>query len=174
MRWSDIDWQDGTLLISRSVYEVVGGGFRIKDTKSHSIRRVGLDDLGLAILRRHWASVSAVAHELGVTVGPGAFMFSRSPAGLEPIRPGVVSKFTTRVAETAGVDTHLHALRHFSATQVSPPASTRRLSGRGSDTLTPPSLCRVYSHAVAQRDRELAASLGRTLALSDGVGAPAH
>jgi integrase len=29
----------------------------------------------------------------------------------------VVTKFMTRVAKKAGVGTHLHALRHFSATQ---------------------------------------------------------
>jgi hypothetical protein len=30
----------------------------------------------------------------------------------------VLSKFTRRVADKAAVDTHLHALRHFSATQA--------------------------------------------------------
>jgi integrase len=168
LRWSDVDWQAGTLRVARSIYEAAGGGWGEKDTKTHQVRRIGLDELGLEILRRHRAQVDALASELGVTLAPDAFVFSRSPAGLEPIRPDVVSKFTKRVAVKAGVDTHLHSLRHFSATQAiaagfdAVTVSTRLGHADPSITL------RVYSHAVEQRDRELAASLGRTLAL------PAH
>ena len=52
-----------------------------KDTKTHQVRRIGLDDLGLEILRRHRESVDKLAEELGVTVASDTFMFSRSPAG---------------------------------------------------------------------------------------------
>jgi integrase len=117
------------------------------------------------ILRRHRASVDQLADELGVTIAPDAFLFSRSPAGLEPIRPGVLSKFTRRVADRAGVDTHLHALRHFSATQAIAagfdPVTVGARLGHADPSIT----LRVYSHAVEQRDRELAASLGKVLAL---------
>ena len=165
LRWSDLDVAAGNLRIARSVYEVAGGGWAEKSTKSHQGRRVGLDELGLEVLRRHREAVDRLAGELGVTVAPAAFMFSRSPAGVEPIRPDVVTKFTIRVARAAGVDTHLHALRHFSATQ---------LIADGYDPVTPgarlghadPSITlRVYSHAVEQRDGEAAASLGRKLLL---------
>ena len=147
---------------------MVGGGWAEKSTKSHATRRIGLDELGLAILRRHRAAVDELAEDLGVTVVPDAFIFSRSPAGSEPIRPGVVSKFTTRVAKTAGVDTHLHALRHFSATQAIAAGFDAVTVGARLGHADPSITLRVYSHAVAQRDRELAASLGRTLALPGG------
>jgi integrase len=165
LRWSDVDWDAGTLRIARSVYETAGGGWAEKGTKTHQARRIGLDELGLAILRRHRASVDALAGELGVTLEPDAFLFSRSPAGLEPIRPDVLSKFTKRVATKAGVDTHLHALRHFSATQAIAagfdPVTVGARLGHADPSIT----LRVYSHAVEQRDRELAASLGKVLAL---------
>jgi len=106
------------------VYEADGGSWAEKDTKNHQVRRIALDDLGLEVLRRHRVAVDQLA-ELGVTVAPNAFLFSSSPAGLEPIRPDVLSKFTKRVADKAGVNTHLHPLRHFSATQVLPADSTR-------------------------------------------------
>jgi integrase len=164
LRWSDVDWQAGTLRIARSVYETAGGGWAEKGTKTHQSRRIGLDEFGLVILRRHRASVDQLADELGVTIAPDAFLFSRSPAGLEPIRPGVLSKFTRRVADRAGVDTHLHALRHFSATQAIAagfdPVTVGTRLGHADPSIT----LRVYSHAVEQRDRELAASLGRVLA----------
>jgi integrase len=165
LRWSDVDYEASMLSIARSVYETAGGGWAEKGTKTHQARRIGLDDLGLAILRRHRGQVDALAAELGATVAPDAFLFSRSPAGLEPIRPDVLTKFTIRVAKAAGVDTHLHALRHFSATQA---------IAAGFDAVTvsarlghadPSITLRVYAHAIEGRDRELAASLGRTLAL---------
>jgi integrase len=98
-------------------------------------------------------------------VAPDAFLFSRSPAGLEPIRPDVLSKFTKRVATKAGVDTHLHALRHFSATQAIAAGFDAVTVGARLGHADPSITLRVYSHVVEQRDRELAASLGRTLAL---------
>ena len=73
LRWSDVDWQAGTLRIARSVYETAGGGWAEKSTKTHQVRRIGLDELGLAILRRHRASVDALAAELDVIVAPDAF-----------------------------------------------------------------------------------------------------
>jgi len=98
-------------------------------------------------------------------VAPDAFIFSRSPVGLEPIRPGVVSKFTKRSAVKAGVDTHLHALRHFSATQAIAAGFDAVTVGARLGHADPSITLRVYSHAVEERDRELAASLGRTLSL---------
>jgi integrase len=165
LRWTDVDWQGATLSIARSVYEKPGGGWGEKSTKTRASRRVGLDELGLAVLRRHRASVDALAEELGVTLEPDAFLFSRSPTGLEPIRPDVLSKFTRRVADKAGVDTHLHALRHFSATQGIAAGYDAVTVGARLGHADPSITLRVYSHAVEQRDRELAASLGRTLAL---------
>ena len=165
LRWSDVDWNAGTLRIARSVYETPGGGWAEKGTKTHAARRIGLDELGLEILRRQRAAVAQLAEELGVTVAPDAFLFSRSPAGLEPIRPDVLSKFTKRVATKAGVDTHLHALRHFSATQAIAAGFDAVTVGARLGHADPSITLRVYSHVVEQRDRELAASLGRTLAL---------
>ena len=148
-----------------SVYETAGGGWAEKSTKTHQGRRIGLDELGLEILRRHRYQVDALAGELDVTLAPDAFIFSRSPAGLEPIRPDVLSKFTRRAADKAGVDTHLHALRHFSATQAIAagfdPVTVGARLGHADPSIT----LRVYSHAIEQRDRDLAASLGKVLAL---------
>ena len=167
LRWSDVDWQAGTLRIARSVYEMPGGGWAEKGTKTHQVRRIGLDDLGLEILRRHRAAVDDLALNLGVTVEPDAFLFSRSPAGLEPTRPDVLSKFTKRAATKAGVDTHLHALRHFSATQAIAAGFDAVTVGARLGHADPSITLRVYSHAVEARDRELAANLGRILALPE-------
>ena len=166
-RWSDVDWLKGTLRIARSVYEEEGG-WAEKGTKTHAVRTVGLDQLGMAVLRRHRCSVDELAAQLDVEVPADAFMFSRSPAGLEPLKLDSVTSFATMVAEKAGVETHLHAFRHFSAitavaTGVDPVTVAKRLGHRDASVTL-----RVYSHAVESRDREMAGVLGHALALSAG------
>jgi integrase len=168
LRWSDLDWDDAVLTIARSVYETPGGGWAEKPTKSHAVRRVGLDEVALTVLRRHHAAVDELAKELGLTVPPDAFVFSRSPTGSEPYRPDVVTKFAMRIARATGSQMHLHGLRHFSATQAigagyDAVAVASRL-GHADPSIT----LRVYSHALKQRDREIAAALGRTLSLPPG------
>jgi integrase len=165
LRWSDIDWETGTLRIARSIYETAGGGWGEKSTKTHQARRIGLDALTLGALRRHRAIVEPLAAELDLAVTEDAFLFSRSPAGAEPIRPDVISKFARRIAETAGVDTHLHSLRHFSATQAIAagfdPVTVGARLGHADPSIT----LRVYSHVLQHRDQDVADALGRVLAL---------
>jgi len=165
LRWSDLDLEARTLRIARSIFESAGGGWGEKDTKTHQGRTVSLDDLGLEILARHRRLVDDTARQLDLEVLADGFVFSRSPVGAEPVRPGIVSKFTRKVATEAGVDTHLHALRHFSATQAiaagfDPTTVASRLGHRDSAITL-----RVYSHALEQRDRDLASALGKTLSL---------
>jgi integrase len=168
LRWTDLDSTARTLTIARSVYETVGGGWGEKSTKTHRSRTVGLDDLGVEVLRRHRASVDALALDLGLEVLANGFMFSRSPVGAEPVRPDVVTKFTVRVAKAAGVTTHLHALRHFSATQAIAAGFDAVTVGGRLGHADPSITLRVYSHALEQRDRDLAAALGSVLALPGG------
>ncbi len=165
LRWSDLDWQAGVLTIERSVYDTNGSGWGEKPTKTHQVRRVGLDEVALEVLRGHRAQVDQLARDLGLKVPPNAFIFSRSPVGSEPVRPDVVTKFVPRIAKAAGVDTHLHALRHFSATQlIAGGHDVRTVAGRLGHADAAVTL-RVYSHVLPERDREAAAALGRTLAL---------
>jgi integrase len=165
LRWTDLNAVEHTLTIARSVYETEGGGWAEKGTKTHQERTIGLDELALSVLAKHRAQVDEVARGLKLDVRPNGFIFSRSPVGAEPIRPDVVSKFTKNVATKAGVDTHLHALRHFSATQAiaagfDPTTVAGRLGHRDSSITL-----RVYSHVLEGRDRDLADALGKTLAL---------
>ena len=165
LRWTDLDVAGRTLTIARSVYETEGGGWAEKGTKTHQERTIGLDDLALGVLAKHRAQVDELANGLKLEVRPDGFMFSRSPVGAEPMQPDFVSKFAKKVATKAGVDTHLHALRHFSATQAiaagfDPTTVAGRLGHRDSSITL-----RVYSHVLEGRDRDLADALGKTLAL---------
>jgi integrase len=188
-RWSDIDWRGGTITIARSVYETAGGGWGEKSTKTHQVRTIGLDERALQALRLHRTSVDAQAEELGLEVLEDGFMFSRSPVGAEPVRPDVVTKTFAalcRRLEKPALDElrkrrptatrddlraadrwdyHLHGLRHFSVTQgIAAGFDVVTVAGRHGHR-DPSITLRIYGHVLEQRDRELAAALGRTLAL---------
>jgi integrase len=165
LRWDDLDAEAGTLTIARSVYETAGGSWGEKGTKSHQVRKIGLDPLALEALRRHRAAVEATATGLGLDIPDDAFMFSRSPIGSEPARPDIVTRFANRAAEKANVKTHLHALRHFSATQGIAAGFDPVTVGARLGHADPSVTLRTYSHAIEQRDRDLAATVGKTLAL---------
>lgn len=55
LRWPDVDWQVATLAIARSVFEIHGGGWAEKATKTHAERRIGRDGVGMAVLEPHRA-----------------------------------------------------------------------------------------------------------------------
>jgi len=169
LRWSDIDRGLATLTIERSVYEAEGGGWAEKDTKSHQERSIGLDDFTVAVLTAHRGRADVLATDLGLKVLPDGFLFSRSPVGAEPILPSVVTHFTSKVSKRAGVDTHLHALRHFSATHAIAsgfdPVTVGSRLGHADPSIT----LRVYAHALERRDRDLANTLGQALS---GLGSP--
>ncbi|MHB8220775.1 MAG: tyrosine-type recombinase/integrase [Acidimicrobiales bacterium] len=163
IRWSDIDWETNTLTIARSIYEVVGGGWAEKSTKTHQERHVGLDDVAVDVFRRQREWVDGLAGQLDLVVHADGFIWSTSPVGAEPYRPNSITQFLRRTAKKAGVDTHLHALRHFSATQgIASGSDAVTMAGRLGHR-DPSITLRVYSHALAQRDQEAAAAIGNTL-----------
>ena len=78
-------------------------------------------------------------------------------------RPDFVTKFTQRVANKMGIKLTPKALRHFSATElVAAGVDVRTVAGRMGHA-DPSMTLQVYSHRRAQRDREAAALLGKTL-----------
>jgi len=168
LRWSDINWKAKTLTVERSVYQTPDGGWAEKTTKTHQGRQIGLDPVAIEALRRQRARSEAMAGEAGVELEPNGFVFTLSPAGSEPLQPDLVTRRAAKLAREGGVDTHLHTLRHFAATQgiaagFDAVTVSQRL-GHADPSIT----LRVYSHAIEQRDRDLAESLGATLALPEG------
>ena len=163
LRWTDLDWDTHTLTVARSVYETAGGGWAEKPTKTHQVRRIGLDDLAIETFQAQRDSVDGLARQLRLTPKPDGFIFSPSPVGAEPTRPDVVTRFFIRAAKQAGVKTHLHALRHFSATQgIASGADVVTVAGRLGHR-DPSVTLRVYSHVLEQRDRDVAAAIGASL-----------
>jgi Phage integrase family len=82
---------------------------------------------------------------------------------VHPVASDTVSHYVRSIASRVGVDTHLHALRPFAATElIGAGHDVRTVAGRlgyrdASVTM------KVYSHALLERDRDAAAALGKAL-----------
>jgi integrase len=107
--------------------------------------------------------VEEIASQIGVNLAADAYILSVAPDSAQPLKPDSLGQAFRRVAERVGVNIRFHDLRHFSATQ---------LIGAGTDVRTvaarlghadPSTTLRVYSHAIADRDKAAAQIIGELL-----------
>jgi len=162
LRWRDIHLDEETIEIRRNYILHKGIGTE-KDTKTHQIRRIALDSGTIALLREHHRRTSERLDELDRKVTSETHVFTgvKTADHSKPYSPHAVSSRYREMAERLGIGTHLHALRHYSATELlSAGIDLRTVAGRlghgggGATTL------RVYAAWVAGSDREAAEILG--------------
>jgi integrase len=163
LRWSDIDLAAETVTISRNYVRAGGQGVE-KDTKTHRVRRIGLDPETVRLLRAHRAAYEDLAGQLGIPADDEAYIFSNDPAHIRPFNPSSVSHRYARMCAKLGIDSHLHALRHYSATElISAGVDIRTVAGRlghGGGGVT---TLRVYAAWVAESDKRAASVLADRL-----------
>ena len=159
LRWTGLDLDAGVVTFAFSIGQISGDMWE-KGTKPHQTRRVTLDSETVEILREHRHRCDKRAASLGLVVRPDGFVFSLTPDCAKQLRPDTISQRYGRLAKRLGINTSLHALRHYSATEliaagVDPRTVAGRLghAGGGSTTL------RVYSAWVAEADQRAAAAL---------------
>ena len=156
LRWADVDLDSGTLFIRRNHVRVSGRSIE-KHTKTHRSRRLAIDQETIAILRDHLHRYEARCQQIGTEPVPNAYLFSYSPTNDRPCDPSGVTHRYGRMCARLEIDSHLHALRHYSATELlSAGVDLRTVAGRlghgggGATTL------RVYSAWVEDSDRRAA------------------
>jgi integrase len=156
LRRSHLDSASSVLRVPRSV----GGTrklMREKDTKTHQQRRVALDAETLLILREHLARQDAQAEELGIKVAADAYLFSLDPDCGRPLVPDSVTQRYDRMVTRLGIETTLHKLRHYNATELlTAGVDLRTVAGRlghgGGGTTT----LRVYAAWVDEAGQKAA------------------
>jgi integrase len=111
-----------------------------KHTKTHQRRHVTLDAETVAILAEHRTRCEKRAAALGLRLAPDAYLFAASADGRTPLKPSSVTQRYDRLARRLGIDTTLHKLRHYSATE---------LITAGVDGLRAPVPGRAPSHSAA-------------------------
>ncbi len=160
LRWRHVHFDRRVLEIRRNYVQRRDRKIE-KDTKTHQMRRISLDAEAITVLDEHRTHARHRATLLGVPSIDDWYLFSNDPAHGQPLNPDWVTHRYTDMAAERGITTHLHALRHYSATELlsagvdlAPVSGRLGHGGRGATTL------RVYAAWVAASDRKAAEILG--------------
>jgi integrase len=163
LRWPDVDLAGGMLTIRRNYVRTSSRGIE-KDTKTHQMRRIALDAETVAVLAEHRKRYENQTRALGVEPAADTFLFSHHPIHEAPADPSGISRRYGRMCKQLAIESHLHALRHYSATELlTAGVDLRTVAGRlghgggGATTL------RVYAAWVAESDKRAAELLGGRL-----------
>ena len=164
LRWSDVDLEAGTVRIERAITVVAKTAYE-GPTKTHQGRRIALDEIGVATLRRHRAFVEQRSADVESALVTNPFVLSYQahcgvPAGLDTI----THRFSTLCKRLENMPQfHLHELRHFSVSiLLAAGIDVRTVAERHGHADATMTLNR-YAHALPERDRAAAAVLGRAL-----------
>ena len=159
LRWSDLDLPNGVLTYRRAIAQD-GRRRTEKDTKTHQQRRVSLDPATVGVLTEHWERSVERARTLGIVPRRDAFVFSLVPDGSKHLVPSSVTQRYGRLARRLGIDTHLHNLRHYSATElIAAGVDVRTVAGRLGHSGGGVTTLRVYAAWLAEADQRASVGL---------------
>lgn len=160
LRWMHVDDEAHVVDIKKAIGRDQHGNFVEKHTKTHQQRRVVIDEETLAVLKAHRVRCETRAKTLGIALRPDSYVFSDSPDGTSFLLPSTVSQRYERMATSLDIETNLHRLRHYSATElINAGVDLRAVAGRlghgggGATTL------RVYAAWTTEADQRAASSL---------------
>lgn len=160
LRWHHVHFELSVLDIRRSFQVVEGQGME-KDTKTHQRRRPALDPDTVEVLREHRQRYEQQARQLGQEPREDAYLFSYEPAFDKPCNPDGVTHRYERMCESLGIDSHLHALRHYNATELlTAGVDLRTVAGRLGHAGGGATTLRVYAAWQNAADRAAAGVLG--------------
>lgn len=117
LRWRDFDAERRRLRIGRAIAHGNKGVWE-KDTKTHQVRHIILDEETVGILLEHRARCERNARTFGVELSADAFIFATSPDGLVGRKPRSFTQKYALLVKKLGIKTTLHKLRHYSATEL--------------------------------------------------------
>jgi integrase len=91
LRWRHIDL-DAAMLTVRRNYVRAGGAGHDKDTKSHQMRRLSIDEVTVGLIRRHRESCEQFFAILGVPLTADLYVFSAVPDHSRPRDPSSMTR----------------------------------------------------------------------------------
>ncbi len=163
IRVSSVDLDEGreTIWLRRAIRREPGAGWIEADLKTHQQRRIALDAETVLMLRQQIERCQARAEALGFEFPDDGFLFSGSADGSTFLTPDSVTQRYDRMVTRLGVETTIHKLRHYSATEliaggVDPRTVAGRLGHGGGGTTT----LKAYSAWVSEADQRAAKGLG--------------
>jgi integrase len=169
LRRSYLDVPNRMITVPRSVYGP-RKAMREKDTKTHQQRRLSLDAETVELLCLHLRRQDQDAAKLGITIAPDAFLFSQDPDCATPWVPDTVTQRYGRQMARLGIDSTLHKLRHYNATELlAAGVDLRTVAGRighGGGGVT---TLRVYAAWVNEADQRAADKLAKRMSRWNGT-----
>jgi integrase len=160
LRWHHLHLDRAVLEIRRN-YVWVNGRAVEKDTKTHRMRRIALDPDTVEILAAHQLRYEAAVRSVRKEPTEDAFVFSHQAAHDRPYSPDWVTHRYAKMCEQLGIDSHLHAMRHYTATELlSAGVDLRTVAGRLGHAGGGATTLRVYAAWVDASDRQAAKILG--------------
>ncbi|MGJ7908713.1 tyrosine-type recombinase/integrase [Actinopolyspora sp. H202] len=164
LRWGDVDLAAGMLSIERS-YSKTRERAREKSTKTRQRRRIALDTHTVELLQEHREQARSNCAALGTGFDDNAFVFSTEPDGSAPLLPRSVSQRYRRLAQRLELrSTRLHALRHYSATELlANGTDLRTVAGRLGHVDGGVTTLNTYAGWVTEADRKAADTIADTV-----------
>ena len=163
LRWSNVDFERGTVTISESVVRT-RNGLEFKGTKTGCVRVVPLNGLAIAALRSHRAAQNSKRLFKGEEYEVRGLVFADQLG--RPWNPGSISNAFDRMArETKLSTTRLHDVRHSAATWLLQGGIDVRTVAAVLGHSTPVTTLNTYAHvmpgAEAKAVEAIAERLGR-------------
>ena len=164
LQWKHVDHERRQLLIGRSILQLPAAPLIEKDTKTHAIRKIGLDVRTLELLRKLRETQAERAAQVGGTVKDDGYVFSHEIDASQPWRPDYATLAFGRLAKELNLPgLRLHDLRHFVATlMLTSGQDVRTVSGRLGHANAATTLS-IYAHFVDAADHKAADFLGGIL-----------
>ena len=160
LRWCDIDLDNATARIERSVCATRAEGVVVKTTKTDRSRLVSLTPRAVAVLVRRYGDMTRCA-----PVDRQDLVFHHGSDPRQPWRPELITRRWERLRTKVGCrDVRIHDLRHFVATELlTAGIDVRTVSNRLGHARTSTTLD-IYWAWVPARDRDAADHLQAVLA----------
>ncbi len=129
LRWPDVDLDAGVVSVRRNYVRVSRRSIE-KDTKTHQMRRLAIDPATVEVLTEHRQRYYEKCKPWETLPKDSAFLFSYRDGHDRPCDPSGVTHRYARMCAELGIDSHLHALRHYSATELQMCVDLRTVAGR--------------------------------------------
>ena len=160
LKWTDLDWDSGSIRVARTLEAMQGGGWRFAETKrARSRRTVKLQSFVLQLLRDHIVAQAEEREQAGEKWRDHGLIFTAQNG--EPVNErNLVQQYFKPLLKLAGLpDIRLYDLRHTAATLALsagvPPKVVSEQLGHASAAFT----LDVYSHVLPHMQEAAAAKV---------------
>lgn len=165
IQWADVDFDAESVTIRRSVVQLKGGTQVIEDERKSPVRTVSIPTETVTMLKARRATAVADALEAEGTLESNGYVLAEQPGQQEPLYPERITGRWRDAAKAAGSTARFHDIRHAHLTALLaagiPVGHVGRRAGHADGGRI---LMAVYSHAVADLDRQSADVIARALA----------